>query len=298
MIPPILNDSLARLRNRVPSLRAGMLGREQGQAFVRVVIILVLAIYFRIGLGPITDWPFHFAAFYLASIAYSIAILAHTLRAAAPNFLRRLVNKAIDITVITYLMVETGDAGVPLFALYLWVTIGNGFRFGVPALMVSAVMSVIGFGVVISTTIEPWQTHTALTIAVLLALIILPISTIPLINHLPLHKLVSKFIARFRRCPQRAGSILSRERDGGLEPKLGSKLWHHLAQLRQRVIPLRGGMLGREQGQALLRVMIAIAVVVYLSIALEPFDSWPLPMWVWLSAAILAYSIVILLSTL
>ena len=297
MITPILNDSLARLRNRVPSLRAGMLGREQGQAFVRVVIILVLAIYFRIGLGPITDWPFHFAAFYLASIAYSIAILAHTLRAAAPNFLRRLVNKAIDITVITYLMVETGDAGVPLFALYLWVTIGNGFRFGVPALMVSAVMSVIGFGVVISTTIEPWQTHTALTIAVLLTLIILPISTIPLINHLPLHMLVSKFIARFRRRPQRAGSILSREHDGGLEPKLGSKLWHHLAQLRQRVIPLRGGMLGREQGQAVFRVAFVATLTIYLVFHPSLIAAWPYHLWVFYVSVII-YSAATLVHTL
>ena len=298
MITPKLNDSLAQLRNRMPSLRAGMLGREQGQAVVRTAIWFGLGIYIALELGLIVDWPSYLAAFYLAGVVYAVAILIHTFRATTTSLFRRIVNNVVDLTAITYLMVETGDAGVPLFALYLWVTIGNGFRFGVPALMVSAVMSVIGFGVVISTTIEPWQTHTALTIAVLLALIILPISTIPLINHLPLHKLVSKFIVRFRRRPRAAGNILSREPDRTLEPKLGSKLWHHLAQLRQRVIPLRGGMLGREQGQALLRVMIAIAVVVYLSIALEPFDSWPLPMWVWLSAAILAYSIVILLSTL
>ncbi len=89
----------------------------------------------------------------------------------------------MDMTAITALMVKTGEAGVPLFALYLWVTIGNGFRFGIPALIVSAILSVIGFGIVVSAS-ELWQQHITFAGGVLFALIVIPLYAAHLIKML------------------------------------------------------------------------------------------------------------------
>ena len=45
---------------------------------------------------------------------------------------RRLLGIFLDIGMISQAIYLAGEAGFPLFAVYLWVTIGNGFRFGLP----------------------------------------------------------------------------------------------------------------------------------------------------------------------
>ena len=109
-----------------------------------------------------------------AILAYSIVILLSTLRARTSSALRRFGGNVLDTAATTCIMAYTGEIGVPIFAVYLWVTIGNGFRFGVPALVVSAILSVIGFSVVVSVS-ELWQQHLGFVGGVLFTLIVVPL---------------------------------------------------------------------------------------------------------------------------
>lgn len=161
-----------------------ILGRERGQALLRVVVSGVAAVYLIYahpfdsrgeGLPP---W------LVIASYAiFSIGIFWRILHARNSPEWRRYLTNAGDMSVVSYTMIASGEPAMPLFLLYLWITLGNGFRFGSPSLLASAVMGVVGFGVVVSQA-EVWQVHRALTTSVFLALIILPLYTAHLINQL------------------------------------------------------------------------------------------------------------------
>lgn len=116
-------------------------------------------------------------------LAYSAVILFLTLQAKAPSPIRRFAGNLTDIGATTYVMIQTGEIGIPLFALFLWITIGNGFRFGIPALLVSAILSAIGFSVVVSVS-DLWQQHPAFAGGVWFTLIVLPLYAAHLIRML------------------------------------------------------------------------------------------------------------------
>ena len=184
MVNQTLRYHLAQLRHRLLPLRGGTLGREQGQALLRVAIAVAGTVYLIIALDPFTTRPLPFWLWIcVAIIAYSSVILLLTLRANESSPRRHIAGNVIDIAATTYVIAQTGEAGVPFFAVYLWVTIGNGFRFGIPALMVSAILSVIGFGVVISVS-ELWQQNLSLAGGVLFTLFVIPLYSAHLIRML------------------------------------------------------------------------------------------------------------------
>lgn len=155
-----------------------ILTRESGQAKVRVVICLILMLYLGGMAYPINIvqglpfWMIYLAGYILFSIAFAWKICNSK---SSPG-LRRLVGNIGDIGTVSFLMISTGEAGIPLFVLYLWITLGNGFRFGLPPLVVSTVLSVAGFTIVIALTLI-WKQHPSLVAGVLLAIIVLPLYT-------------------------------------------------------------------------------------------------------------------------
>ena len=183
MLSPKLKHHFAQLRQRLVPLRGSTLGREQGQALMRLAALATIEIYLAFRLGSTTTWPTHVLVFYGASIVYAAAMLVHTLHAKVFSPARRHLNNVMDITAITYLMLQSGEAGVFLFAMYVWVTIGNGFRFGTPALMVSAIMSIVGLSVVVSVS-EPWQQHLTFAAGALFTLVMIPLYAAHLIHML------------------------------------------------------------------------------------------------------------------
>lgn len=153
------------------------LKREQGQAKVRVVICGALLVYLTASTrgqwdGAIPVWVVHLLLY--TGFAVAIARSAASSKRSPPW--RRLVANIGDIGTITLLMMFAGSPGLPLFALYLWITFGNGFRFGVGPLTFSAALSLIGFTLVVLTSRE-WQSHPTLVVTVFLSLIILPLYT-------------------------------------------------------------------------------------------------------------------------
>jgi diguanylate cyclase (GGDEF)-like protein len=70
-------------------------------------------------------------------------------------------------------MLRYGEVGAPLYGVYLWVTFGNGFRYGVRSLYASQAISVVGFSSVIALT-PFWREHPLLTGGLLVLLAALP----------------------------------------------------------------------------------------------------------------------------
>ncbi|MDZ7735771.1 MAG: ATP-binding protein [Gammaproteobacteria bacterium] len=95
---------------------------------------------------------------------------------------RRLFGMVLDLGATTFFM-STMASAAPIFGVYLWVTLGNGFRYGARYLYISALLSVIGFLTVMF--ISPyWMEHRVLAIGLLAALIVIPAYVAILIRRL------------------------------------------------------------------------------------------------------------------
>lgn len=184
MLSKSLLSRLRAVRAKLLPFGGGLLGREQGQASLRMAIAIAGVIYLSIAMDPFSSLPPPFWVWFcLGVLAYSSLILFLALRARETSPVRRFAGNVIDVAATSVALAHTGEAGVVFFAVYLWVTIGNGFRFGVPSLIVSAVLSLIGFGAVVAVS-DLWREHLAFAGGVLITLILLPLYAAHLIGML------------------------------------------------------------------------------------------------------------------
>jgi two-component system, sensor histidine kinase RpfC len=96
---------------------------------------------------------------------------------------RRYARMAGDALVITGVLLAAGESGAPLAAIYLWVTLGNGFRYGMPYLLAAMLLSLAGFGLVVA-SVPFWQVHMAWSLGFMLMLVAVPLYSIPLMCQL------------------------------------------------------------------------------------------------------------------
>jgi two-component system sensor histidine kinase RpfC len=81
---------------------------------------------------------------------------------------------SIDILVTSIVMHNFGKYGVPFFVSYVWLTVGNGFRYGYREMILCAVLSLSGFVWVLIST-QYWQDEYLLSITGIMLLSIVPI---------------------------------------------------------------------------------------------------------------------------
>ncbi len=96
---------------------------------------------------------------------------------------RRTVAVVSDLATVSFQMRYVGDPSSILFLLYLWITFGNGFRFGIRFLYIAMMVSVACFVAVVYTT-PRWHDDIYLSATMLLSLIALPLYTSTLIRKL------------------------------------------------------------------------------------------------------------------
>jgi len=89
------------------------------------------------------------------------------------NQVRRLMGTVCDMVAMTVTMVMGDEAAAIVFPLFLWVVIGNGFRFGIWHLHFAQILSLAGFALVVALS-EFWQRHVDMSVAVFVALVLIP----------------------------------------------------------------------------------------------------------------------------
>lgn len=105
-----------------------------------------------------------------------------------PSRNRRLFGNWLDVVGTTIFLSLSGDIAVVLIGVYLWVTFGNGFRYGIKYLYHSQIISIVGF--LIATQINPfWAQHQPIVIGFVLMLIALPVYVGQLIKRINEEKL-------------------------------------------------------------------------------------------------------------
>ncbi|MFT5224966.1 MAG: two-component system sensor histidine kinase RpfC [Polaribacter sp.] len=118
-------------------------------------------------------------SFYICAMAIFIAIVINPV--ASPT--RRVLGTLLDSISLSILMFLSGEYAVPLFAIYLWVILGNGFRYGVRYLYISQFVAITGFTCVLSTS-EYWQLNLNFGVSFFLMLCVIPLYSSFLINKL------------------------------------------------------------------------------------------------------------------
>jgi len=156
------------------------------QSAIRILLCFCFLAYLLI-LNPysITEAAFWTPGYQLTSAFFILSITLYFANffSVGPAVYRRTIGILGDIGYISFGLYVIGDQAAPWWAVYLWVTFGNGFRFGNNYLYTSAVLSVIGFGTVVSLN-DFWLKHVDISIGLLAALIILPVYVAVLLKRL------------------------------------------------------------------------------------------------------------------
>ncbi len=175
---PGLAALLKRLRQRPDS--------EHQQALVRLIIGLSVFTYFHtpwfasVVAAPALDYARLGSTLFLAfSLAILLAILLWPER--SPS--RRVLGMAGDMTGASLSLLLGGEAGTPILVVYLWVIVGNGFRYGVGYLYLSTAMALTGFAAVF--VLSPfWSIHPVFSLSMMMVLVLVPLYTASLLKSL------------------------------------------------------------------------------------------------------------------
>jgi signal transduction histidine kinase/CheY-like chemotaxis protein len=166
---------------RLPELRQpSETEAESGQARVRLALtfIMVLFVGGRWLLDTTEALPWNTAALlmgYFIMIFSPIAYALHLVIERKPGvFLsRRIFAMVLDYSAITLTIIAGGEPLLPVFAILIWVTVGNGLRFGVRYLFIAIGIAMISIAIMTVFTPYLWA-HPNLVLTLALTVLIVP----------------------------------------------------------------------------------------------------------------------------
>jgi diguanylate cyclase (GGDEF)-like protein len=164
-----LSFLLSRLRNRADA--------EHLQVAIRLAIVTTAVFYFYSAYFArnATHEEYVVLARWAVSISFAVTIALFVALMLDPGIsvTRRVIGLVHDVTAISAAMFlgEAGAAAVA--AIYLWVTLGNGFRYGISYLYGCAALSIVGFGAVYYFS-EYWRSEVTLSVNILILLTVIP----------------------------------------------------------------------------------------------------------------------------
>ena len=163
---------------------------ELEQTFMRLLLVVSGLVY-----GLVVSTTGIFEEGYLDPIikvgysytAVSIICILHVYFYPEGNKYRHSIYMSIDILVTSIVMHVFGKYGAPFFVFYLWMTVGNGFRYGYQELMLCAGLSLCCFLAVCVST-PYWRHEYYLAITGIMLLSIIPLYVALMLNRLQKEK--------------------------------------------------------------------------------------------------------------
>src|SRR5439155_20109307 len=163
-------------RDRLKAVIAAAPRPELEQAVLRVGIVgIILAFLFWYVLrdGRIESAEYQVLTVTSVFLAFGVLLTLRILAAPFVSVPRRFIGMIADNVVATYFLSQMGEGGAIILFVYLFLTFGNGFRFGRLYLHACQLMGLIGFSVVF--VVSPfWSRHFWSWLGFLITLIILP----------------------------------------------------------------------------------------------------------------------------
>lgn len=161
----------------------GRADSEHRQALLRAVIVGLLL--FQMAWVPAGDahvtavlWVIN-----LSSSAFSVLLLAHILHRPKVSPVRRVVGAIHDNVMITLWLYMSGPMGALALFVYPFVTVGNGFRYGVRYLAWSGLLGAVGIGFLVINA-PGWTSYGMIGAGVLLSHVVVTFYTGVLLRRL------------------------------------------------------------------------------------------------------------------
>ena len=167
-----MNSALSRLKTRY----AKRPDSEHEQAIIRLAIVGLFLVYL---LGVASVAQVHATIVTMALLYLSIeavvgaALLVWLTLRPGVSHVRRTIGMISDYAAMGCIMALSGQELGPLYVVYLWVTIGNGLRFGPRYLFAAILLASTSFLLVIMNT-PFWQQNQALSWGLLGGLVAIP----------------------------------------------------------------------------------------------------------------------------
>jgi two-component system sensor histidine kinase RpfC len=161
-------------------------GRDEFEQALFRILFLTLILTYLLGVSVVDASLRQHQEALLAVGIYSIVailILYAIIRSPRLSHLRHSLTMLTDITATTVYMYVAGSSGAVLYVVYLWLSIGNGFRYGLRYLYLCMALSLIGFGSLILLS-DYWSAHAPLATGLLIGLAILPLFSTLLVRRL------------------------------------------------------------------------------------------------------------------
>ncbi len=180
---PNKTSLLSRLKQRLKDRPDS----EHEQALIRVVIAVAVWVYMSSPLIDVGSQSVRTALILIPLIllVVSVVLLLAILASNKTSAVRRVVGVITDQSFASIIMALSGEYGAPTIAVYLWVTMGNGFRYGMKYLALASVLSILGFSVVF--LVNPfWSNNAVLSISIFIVLAAIPMYMATLLRKLHL----------------------------------------------------------------------------------------------------------------
>lgn len=159
------------LQKKIRALFKDRPDTELEQSAIRIIILSLLTIYFYCFKESINQFT-HLVIVSTISIFIALIFFIATSLTNEISVPRRAMTMVLDMSTLSYLIYLSDHIGAPLTFIYLWITFGNGFRFGNKYLIASASLSIIGFSLVITFN-EYWHQINHLSYGVILSIVTL-----------------------------------------------------------------------------------------------------------------------------
>jgi two-component system sensor histidine kinase RpfC len=165
----LLNRLGHRLSNRPDS--------EHQQAIIRLVMLAVVVAYLQ---GVVTGRPGVAEPLRLSLLFLSVefvvafSILAWIVARPGVSASRRVLGMIADYSLMGVGMVLLGELLAPMYVVLMWVTVGNGLRYGSRFLYAAIVLAAATFVIVILKT-PYWQANPWLAWGLLIGLVVVPL---------------------------------------------------------------------------------------------------------------------------
>ncbi|MDH3318276.1 MAG: ATP-binding protein [Betaproteobacteria bacterium] len=158
---------------------------EHEQAIVRVAIGALLGLYL---LPEILDrhaegLPERHILVWISFLVASTVIFGAILASPRASPARRVVGTVLDTATLSWCIAYFQELGIPLFLVYLWVTYGNGFRYGARYLLISLVLSMLGFAAALNVS-EYWQARLNVGVGMMVGFVALSLYVLTLVRRM------------------------------------------------------------------------------------------------------------------
>ena len=184
---PVYLGAAAAIAGRAAALHRfdGRPDSEHEQIILRIGLVTILFVYLLVmaatgGLDATTEAAIAIMA---GGLVISWGFVIDLWHRPAQSTVRRIVALFADPVILSVALHVSPEVMAPWYLIYLWVSFGHGFRYGVRWLFGSAAVGSTGFALAIVAT-PWWQQHLALSVGMVVALLLLPGYVATLINRL------------------------------------------------------------------------------------------------------------------